>query len=358
MTLPLIPPLQPMLAKSAARIPVGDFAYEPKWDGFRCMVFRDGDSVELYARSTKPLTRYFPDVAAAFRTSALPERLVLDGELVVVQNGRLEFDRLQDRIHPAESRVTMLAEQTPTSFVAFDLLAEADEDLMALPYARRRERLVDLFAAAGPRLHATPVTADAEEAQRWFEQFEGAGLDGVVAKSVDAPYVPGQRSMLKIKHTRTADVVVAGYRLHKTSTPERPLLGSMLLGLYNADGLLQHVGVSASFKTDVRAELVPKLDALRVPIAEHPWNWSAAEDGSRLPGGESRWSAGKDLSFVPIEPRLVIEVGYDHLEGDRFRHTSQFKRWRDDRDPSSCTYEQLEEIVSYDLSEVLGTSAG
>ncbi|UYM04774.1 ATP-dependent DNA ligase [Solicola gregarius] len=365
MTLPLEPPLKPMLAKSVARIPTGSYAYEPKWDGFRCIVFRDGDSVELYARSTKPLTRYFPEVARAIAESALPERCVLDGEVVIVHEGRLEFEYLLNRIHPAESRVNLLATETPASYIAFDLLADGDDSLLQTPYARRRERLAEIFGAVEPPVYLTPVTLDADEANAWFDQFEGAGLDGVVAKLVDSTYAPGERSMLKIKHTRTADVVVAGYRLHKTSTPDKPLLGSLLLGLYDDRGTLQHVGVSASFRAEVRAEMIGLLDKIRTPMAEHPWGAYAGEDssdaantaGDRRPGGESRWNAGKDLSFVPLEPRLVAEVGYDHLEGTRFRHTTQFKRWRTDRDPESCTYEQLEEVVSYDLSDVL-RSAG
>ncbi|UPK76916.1 ATP-dependent DNA ligase [Nocardioidaceae bacterium SCSIO 66511] len=361
MTLPLQPPLKPMLAKSVTRIPGGSYAYEPKWDGFRCVVFRDEDSVELYARSTKPLTRYFPEVARAIAESALPSRCVLDGEAVIVDNGRLEFEHLLNRIHPAESRVNLLAEQTPASYVAFDLLAEGDDDLLGVAYADRRERLIDAFASVEAPLHLTPVTQDENEANVWFDQFEGAGLDGVVAKLLGSTYAPGERSMLKIKHTRTADVVVAGYRLHKTSTPEKPLLGSLLLGLYNDKGVLQHVGVSASFRAEVRAEMVPQLDRLRIPMSEHPWGAYAGDDpetGDRRPGGESRWNAGKDLSFVPLEPRLVAEVGYDHLEGTRFRHTTQFKRWRTDREPTSCTYAQLEEVVSFDLAEVLGSAGG
>ena len=353
MSLPVEPPLKPMLAKSATRIPTGSYAYEPKWDGFRCIVFRDGDDVELYARSTKPLTRYFPEVARAIAVSALPDRCVLDGEIVIIDEGRLEFEHLLNRIHPAESRVNLLAEQTPASFIGFDLLAEGDDDLMAQPYAYRRERLADLFSPVEPPLYLTPVTLDADEAQSWFEQFEGAGLDGVIAKLVDSTYAPGDRSMAKIKHTRTADVVVAGYRLHKTSTLEKPLLGSLLLGLYDDRGVLQHVGVSASFRATVRAEMATQLDSIRIPMADHPW--AAGEDADRRPGAESRWNAGKDLSFIPLDPRLVIEVGYDHLEGTRFRHTTQFKRWRTDRDPRSCTYDQLEEVVSFDLSDVLGS---
>lgn len=353
MTLPVEPPLKPMLAKSAARIPTGSYAYEPKWDGFRCIAFRDGADVDLYARSTKPLTRYFPEVARAIGESALPDRCVLDGEVVIIDEGRLQFEHLLNRIHPAESRVNMLAEQTPASYIAFDLLADGDDDLMSVPYARRRERLAEIYQQVQAPLYLTPVTLDAERAQDWFQQFEGAGLDGVIAKLVDSTYAPGDRSMVKVKHTRTADVVVAGFRLHKTSTPDKPLLGSLLLGLYDDRGVLQHVGVSASFRAEVRAEMAVQLESIRIPMEDHPWAVGADED--RRPGAESRWNAGKDLSFIPLDPRLVIEVGYDHLEGTRFRHTTQFKRWRTDRDPLSCTYDQLDEVVSFDLSDVLGS---
>jgi len=360
-----MPPVQPMLAKSVKGVPDpaqhGGLLFEPKWDGFRCLVFRDGDEVELTSRNTKPLTRYFPELVAAVRDGGLPERCVLDGEVFVALEGpggrdKLEFEVLQERIHPADSRVRMLSEKTPAGYVAFDLLALGDESLVHQPFEVRRARLEEALADVAPPLHLTRTTADPAEAQRWFEQFEGAGLDGVVAKPLGAPYQQNTRTMLKIKHERTADVVLAGYRLHKTSTADRPLLGSMLLGLWH-EGRLQHIGVSASFTAKRRAELYEELQPLVcADLSEHPWGeWSewAIANPDRVPGTQSRWSAGKDLSFTPLRPERVLEVGYDHMEGSRFRHTAQFKRWRPDRDPESCGYQQLEEVVGYDLSEVL-----
>jgi len=351
-----------MLAKSVAAVPTtGGHSFEPKWDGFRCLVFRDGDEVELASRNTKPLTRYFPEVVAAV-LAQLPERCVLDGELFVAVGDRLEFEVLQERIHPAASRVKLLAESTPASFVAFDLLALGDESYVDRPFSERRAALEAALADLPPSgpCHLTRTTTDPAEAEQWFRHFEGAGLDGVVAKPLAAAYAPNQRTMLKIKHARTADVVVAGYRLHKNSTESAPLLGSLLLGLYDGSGpdaQLQHVGVSASFTAKRRAELVEELAPLVVPIEEHPWgHWSEflTANPDRVPGTQSRWSQGKDLSFIPLRPERVLEVGYDHMEGRRFRHTAQFKRWRPDRDPASCGYDQLEEPVSYDLGEVLG----
>jgi ATP-dependent DNA ligase len=319
-------------------------------------VFRDGDEVELASRNTKPLTRYFPEVVEAVKAS-LPERCVLDGEVFVAIDDRLEFEKLQERIHPADSRVRMLAETTPAGFVAFDLLALGDESLMKEPFEVRRARLEEALADVVPPIHLTRTTTDPAEAEQWFQHFEGAGLDGVVAKPLGATYQPNARTMLKIKHERTADVVVAGYREHKTSTKELPLLGSLLLGLYDGQGRLQHIGVSASFTAQRRAELIEELQPLVCEdLSEHPWGeWSewAIANPDRVPGTQSRWSAGKDLSFTPLRPERVVEVGYDHMEGSRFRHTAQFKRWRPDRDPESCGYEQLEEVVSYDLAEVL-----
>jgi ATP-dependent DNA ligase len=358
MDLPVMPPVLPMLAKSVPSVPHTEgLSFEPKWDGFRCLVFKDGEEVELASRNTKPLTRYFPEVVAAMRAQ-LPERCVLDGELFVAGGDRLEFEVLQERIHPAASRINLLAEQTPAQYVAFDLLALDETSYVDRPFAERRAALETALSglAGGPRsCHLTRTTTDPAEAEQWFRQFEGAGLDGVVAKRLDAPYAPNQRTMLKIKHARTADVVVAGYRLHKTSTEEKPLLGSLLLGLYQ-DGQLQHVGVAASFTAKRRAELIEELAPLVVPIEEHPWgHWAEflTANPDRIPGTQSRWSQGKDLSFVPLRPERVLEVGYDHMEGRRFRHTAQFKRWRPDRDPESCGYEQLEEPVSYDLGDVL-----
>jgi ATP-dependent DNA ligase len=360
MDLPVMPPVQPMLAKSVKGVPAqdsvdGGLSYEPKWDGFRCIVFRDGDEVVLASRSTKELTRYFPDVVAAAKAE-LPDRIVLDGEIFLAIDGRLEFDALSQRIHPADSRVQMLATETPASFVAFDLLAIGDESLMDEPFSVRRARLEKALAKASDPIHITRTTTDAVEAEKWFNTFEGAGLDGIVAKALSKPYAPNGRTMLKIKHSRTADVVVAGYRLHKTSTDERPLLGSMLLGLYADNGDLQHVGVAASFTEARRAELIDELKPLIVDTTEHPWGkWqdAAAQAGGRLPGGQSRWTGTKDLSFVTLDPTRVAEVGYEHMEGTRFRHTAQFKRWRPDREPKSCTYEQLEEVAKYNLKDVL-----
>jgi ATP-dependent DNA ligase len=364
MRLPVMPPVQPMLAKSVKGVPdpakhEGGLSFEPKWDGFRCIVFRDGEEVVLASRNTKELTRYFPELVDAMRHS-LPERCVVDGEIFVAIGERLEFERLQERIHPAESRVRMLAESTPASYVAFDLLALDDEALVGEPFSLRRTHLEEAMVDATAPVHLTRTTTDPAEAEEWFAHFEGAGLDGVIAKPMRAPYQPNVRTMMKIKHERTADVVLAGYRLHKTSTPEKPLLGSLLLGLYDDRGTLQHVGVAASFTAKRRAELVEELAPLVVDTAEHPWGgWADAEHhnvtGERLPGAQSRWSAGKDLSFVPLAPRLVLEVGYDHMEGTRFRHTAQFKRWRPDRDPESCGYGQLDEPVGYDLAKVLTT---
>jgi len=362
MALPVTPPILPMLAKSVSTIPTtGDFSFEPKFDGFRCLVFKDGDEIELASRNTKPLTRYFPEVVAAMRDQ-LPARCVLDGELFVAQRStdgvdRLEFEVLQERIHPAASRINLLAERTPASYVAFDLLALEGDSYVDRPFAERRAALEQSLAGLGEDgpCHLARTTTDPGVAQEWFTRFEGAGLDGVVAKPLDGVYTPNQRTMLKIKHARTADVVVAGYRLHKTSTAETPLLGSLLLGLY-AGGELQHVGVAASFTAKRRAELIDELAPLIVPIEEHPWGrWQEflTANPDRVPGTQSRWSQGKDLSFVPLRPDRVLEVGYDHMEGRRFRHTAQFKRWRPDRDPESCGYDQLDEPVSYDLGSVL-----
>ncbi|MGA9714324.1 MAG: ATP-dependent DNA ligase [Aeromicrobium sp.] len=360
MDLPVMPPLRPMLAKSVKGVPKADsveggLSFEPKWDGFRCVVFRDGDEVILGSRSTKDLARYFPELVEAFRRE-LPERIVVDGEIYLAVDGRLEFDVLSQRIHPAASRVDMLAETTPASFVAFDLLALGDESWMDRPFGERRAALEEALAGVSDPVHVTRTTTDVAVAEEWFGVFEGAGLDGVVAKALAKPYAPNGRTMLKIKHARTADVVVAGFRLHKTSTAERPLLGSMLLGLYNEEGKLQHVGVAASFTEARRAELFDQLDAMRVPLSEHPWGeWQQpdAQTSDRLPGGQSRWSGTKDLSFATIAPTLVAEVGYEHMEGTRFRHTAQFKRWRDDREPESCTYAQLEEVARYDLDAIV-----
>ncbi|RKE23168.1 ATP-dependent DNA ligase [Streptomyces sp. TLI_171] len=351
MQLPVMPPLSPMLAKAVAAIPPG-MQYEAKWDGFRAIVFRDGDEIELGSRTGKPLTRYFPEVVEAVREQ-LPERCVIDAEIVIAHDGRLHFEELLERIHPAASRVRTLAERTPASLVAFDLLALDDDDLTDRPLLERRAELAQALGAATAPVHLAPATTDLDTARSWFSRFEGAGLDGVVAKPLDAPYRAGERTMFKVKHTRTADCVLAGYREHKSG----PVVGSLLLGLYDAEGRLQHVGVSASFPMKRRAELVEELAPLRLDdLSGHPWAaWAdeQAQASSRLPGAVSRWTGKKDLSWVPLRPERVCEVGYDHMEGTRFRHTTQFKRWRPDRTPESCTYEQLEEPVSYDLAELL-----
>ena len=352
MHLPLSPPLGPMLAKSVKGIPEGDYLYEPKWDGFRCIAFRDGDEVELSSRGEKPLTRYFPEVVEALRAN-LPQRCVVDGEVVIITDDQLDFEALLQRIHPAKSRVDLLAEQTPASFVAFDLLAVGDESLLQTPFGQRRERLTTLLADVAPPVYVTPATDDLATGQQWFEVFEGAGLDGVVAKKLDGAYQPDVRAMYKIKHERTADCVVAGYRWHKSGG----VVGSLLLGLYADDGSLQHVGVSASFPMKRRAELVEELGPYAVEdLTDHPWRaWAEADAqaSGRLPGAVSRWNAKKDLSWVPLKPELVVEVAYDHMEGTRFRHTAQWRRWRPDREPRSCTYEQLERPVRFDLAEIL-----
>ncbi|MFF7411741.1 ATP-dependent DNA ligase [Streptomyces lydicus] len=351
MDLPVMPPVSPMLAKLVTEIPAG-MQYEAKWDGFRVIVFRDGDEVEITSRTTKPLTRYFPEVVAAAREQ-LPSRCVVDGEIVIAHDGRLHFEELLERIHPADSRVRTLAERTPASLVAFDLLALDTRALTAEPQSARREALVEALRPARPPVYTAPATTDQELARRWFTQFEGAGLDGVVAKPLHLPYRPGDRALYKIKHARTADCVVAGYRLHKSG----PVVGSLLLGLHDAEGQLQHVGVCASFPMARRRTLVEELEPLRLDdVTEHPWGaWAdeAAHASRRMPGGPSRWSGGKDLSWVPLRPERVCEVAYDHMEGDRFRHTAQFRHWRPDRTPESCTYDQLEEPVGYDLGELL-----
>ncbi|MFG3475560.1 ATP-dependent DNA ligase [Streptomyces sp. NPDC047980] len=351
MDLPVMPPVKPMLAKSVAKIPPG-MQYEAKWDGFRAIVHRDADEVVIGSRTGKPLTRYFPELVTALRAN-LPQRCVVDGEIVIAHEGRLDFDRLTERIHPADSRVRMLAERTPAGFVAFDLLALGDDSLLDTPLAERRAALVEALSGAREPVYVAPATTDTTVAEQWFEQYEGAGLDGVIAKPLDLPYRSDARLMYKIKHERTADVVVAGYRFHKSG----PVVGSLLLGLYDSEGALQHVGVCAAFSMKRREELVAELEPLLLAdVSEHPWaRWAEEEahESARLPGAPSRWSGKKDLSWVALRPDRVVEVAYDHMEGDRFRHTAQFRRWRPDRTPESCTYAQLEEPVRYDLSEVL-----
>jgi ATP-dependent DNA ligase len=347
-----MPPVSPMLAKPVADVPAGQH-YEPKWDGFRSIIFRDGDEVEIGSRNEKPMTRYFPEVVEAVLAN-FPPRAVIDGEIVIANTERntLDFEALQQRIHPAVSRVNLLAEQTPASFIAFDLLALGDEDLTERPMVERRARLEEALADAGPPVHVTPATQDVDVARRWFEQFEGAGLDGLIAKKLDQPYQPDKRVMAKIKHERTADCVLAGYRVHK-SGPDA--IGSLLLGLYDDRGVLASVGVVGAFPMARRKELMVELQPLVTTFDDHPWAWAKQEEGERTPrkSETSRWNAGKDLSFIPLRPERVVEVKYDYMEGVRFRHTTQFVRWRDDRDAKSCTYEQLERPVKFNLADVL-----
>ena len=351
LNLPVMPPVAPMLAKAVPRIPEGALSFEPKWDGFRSIIFRDGDAVEIGSRNEKPMTRYFPEIVAAVKAN-FPERCVVDGEIVVVVGKRLEFEVLQQRIHPAASRVNRLAQETPASFVAFDLLARGDDDYTQRPFAERRALLVETLRNAQPPIHLTPATTDHALAERWFEQFEGAGLDGVVAKPLDGVYEPDKRVMFKIKHARTADCVVAGYRVH---VKDPAGIGSLLLGLYNDEGVLQSVGVIGAFPAAQRRALMVELQPLVTSFDNHPWAWAREEEGTRTPRNAegSRWAVGKDLSFTPLRPERVVEVRYEHMEGIRFRHTAQFSRWRPDRDPRSCTYEQLEEPVNYDLADIL-----
>jgi ATP-dependent DNA ligase len=352
MDLPVMPPVPPMLAKSVKAIPGGAMSYEPKWDGFRSIIFRDGDEVEIGSRNERPMTRYFPEIVAAAKAS-LPERCVIDGEIVIPDaDGRcLDFEALLQRIHPADSRVRLLAEQTPAAFVAFDLLALGGKDYTQDPFELRREVLEEALTDALPPVYLTPATRDPGLAEVWFSQFEGAGLDGIVAKPLEGTYQPDKRAMFKIKHERTADCVVAGYRVHK-SGPDA--IGSLLLGLYNDDGKLASVGVIGAFPLATRKALFKELQPLVTTFDGHPWNWQP-EMTTRHPreAEHSRWNAGKDLSFVPLRPERVVEVRYDHMEGTRFRHTAQFVRWRPDREPESCGFAQLEEPVSYNLADIL-----
>ena len=359
MHLPFDPPLEPMLAKASSGLPEGDgWLFEPKWDGFRAIVFRDGDEVLIQSRDLKPLDRYFPELAAPIRAS-LPERCVVDGEVVIATSGSLAFESLLLRIHPAASRVKMLAAETPASFVAWDLLALGDEDLRNVPQAERRERLEAALAGVTPPIHLTPATLDRALAADWFDRFEGAGLDGVVAKKLDAVYQPGKRAMLKVKHQRTADCVVAGFRWHKNGPGTH--VGSLLLGLFDDEGKLHHVGVTSSFTWDKREALTSLLKPLREnALAGHPWGewaeWAQAAEasGQRLPGATSRWNRGKDLSWEPLRPERVVEVAYDHLQGDRFRHGTTFVHWRDDKQPADCRYDQLEETPAYEIAKIFG----
>jgi ATP-dependent DNA ligase len=362
MRLPFQPPLEPMLAKPVDAIPAGDgWLFEPKWDGFRAIVFRDGDEVYTQSRDLKPLDRYFPELAEPLRAS-LPERCVVDGEIVIAAGDSLAFEALLLRIHPAESRVAMLARESPASFVAWDLLALGDEDLRERSQAERRELLERELAKPTDSVHLTPVTRDHATAQDWFTRFEGAGLDGVIAKPLDGVYQPGKRAMLKIKHQRTADCVVAGFRWHKNGPGTH--VGSLLLGLFDDRGTLHHVGITSSFTWDRRASLLQELEPFRErALDEHPWKewaeWatygSADASGQRLPGATSRWNRGKDLSWEPLRTELVCEVAYDHLQGDRFRHGTTFKRWRPDKAPGDCRYDQLEVTPPFEISRIFGT---
>ena len=353
MHLPVNPPVAPMLAKPVKQIPDGPYSFEPKWDGFRSVIFRDGDEVEIGSRNERPMTRYFPEVVEAIRLH-LPERCVIDGEIVIPAGDgrRLDFDALLQRIHPAASRVTLLAGQTPAHFVAFDLLALDETDYTGRPFAERRAVLEAALAKAAAPVHLTPATTDHALAEDWFRQFEGAGLDGLVAKPLTGTYEQDKRVMLKVKHERTADCVVAGYRPHKSGADA---VGSLLLGLYTDSGDLASVGVIGAFPMARRKELLTEMQPLVTTFEDHPWNWAQQQAGTRTPreAETSRWNAGKDLSFIPLRPERVVEVRYDHMEGPRFRHTTQFVRWRPDRDPRSCTYAQLEEPVSFDLATLL-----
>ena len=355
MDLPVNPPLLPMLAKRVDELPSGeDWIFEPKWDGFRALIFRDDDEIFIQSRDEKPLNRYFPEVEEALRL-ALPSRCVLDGEIVIVRDGELDFDSLQLRLHPAASRVKLLSNQIPASVVFFDLLCEGKRDLRNEPFQARRRELESMLASAAPPIHLTPATHDRELAADWFQRFEGAGLDGVVAKQISGTYEPNKRVMLKVKHERDCDCVVAGFRWHKKG--DRTLVGSLLLGLFDDAGALQHVGVCASFSTAKRKELVDFLAPYRKDaLASHPWGHWADHEGNeepkRMPGGLSRWSQGKDLSWEPLRPELVVEVAYDHMQGDRFRHTAQFRRWRFDKKPTDCTYAQLEVVPPQELAAI------
>jgi ATP-dependent DNA ligase len=343
-----------MLSAAADELPSGDgWLFEPKWDGFRTLVFRDGDEIMLQSRDEKPMNRYFPELTAPL-LGALPERCVVDGEIVIVGSSGLDFEALLLRIHPAASRVKLLAEQTPASFVAWDLLALGDDDLRESPLELRREKLERILGGAPPPVHLSPATRDRTLAQDWFHRFEGAGLDGVMAKRLESPYRAGERTMVKVKHTRTADCVVAGFRWHKNGPGT--MVGSLLLGLYDEKGKLHHVGVAAAFTSAVRKQLVEELAPLRENAMEkHPWrDWAEAMEGQRMPGGGSRWNRGKDLSWIPLRPERVCEVAYDHMQGTRFRHAAHFVRWRFDKRPEDCRYDQLEVTPAYELERVFG----
>jgi ATP-dependent DNA ligase len=355
LALPFQPPIEPMLAKLSTGIPEGDgWLFEPKWDGFRALVFKSGDEVYIQSRDLKPLGRYFPELEVTLR-GALPDRCVLDGEVVIAHDGKLDFEAMLLRIHPAASRVKMLAAEHPSSYVAWDLLALGDEDLRDRPQAERRARLEQALAGVQPPVHITPMTRDRAVAEDWFNRFEGAGLDGVMAKPESLTYQPNKRAMFKIKHARTADCVVAGFRWYKNGKDK--LVGSLLLGLYDAAGVLHHVGVTSAFKQEVRAQLAEMLKPMR-DGADHPWkdwvDFQEVESAQRLPGATSRWNRGKDLSWEPIKIGLVCEVGFDHLQGTRFRHAAHFKRWRPDKPAAECRYDQLAETPAFELRQIFG----
>jgi ATP-dependent DNA ligase len=361
MNLPVNPPVLPMLANRVSELPPGEgWIFEPKWDGFRTLVFRDGDELFIQSRDEKPLDRYFPELVAALKAQ-LPERCVVDGEIVIASDGALDFEALQLRLHPAESRVKLLSGQIPASIVFFDILCEGDRDLCKAPFRERRAALETLLGRATPPLHVTPATHDRATAADWFRRFEGAGLDGVIAKPETGTYEPNKRVMYKVKHERECDCVVAGFRWHKNG--KGTALGSLLLGLYNDEGNLEHVGVCASFTTAKRRELVAFVEPYRVNALEgHPWRaWAEAEateeEGAahRRPGAVSRWSQGKDLSWEPLRPELVVQVTYDHMQGSRFRHTAQFRRWRTDKRPNDCTFAQLEVVAPHELAAIFAT---
>jgi len=355
---PIMPPVAPMLAKLAGSLPAGgDYLFEPKWDGFRSIVFRSGSDVYMQSRDLRPLDRYFPELHDAL-VERLPVGCIVDGEIVIVTPDGLDFEALQMRLHPAASRVAKLAAATPSSLVAFDLLAHDGQDITSLPQSERRLRLEQLLGDVAAPVHLTPMTRDRATAARWLAEFEGAGLDGVMAKPADLPYQPGKRAMLKIKHARTADCVVAGFRWYKS---ERDAIGSLLLGIYSDSGALQHVGVTSSFTMAKRKQLVAELAPLRENALDgHPWReWASVDEGEarRVPGMQSRWSTGKDLSWEPLRIERVCEVKYDHLQGDRFRHAATFLRWRPDRQPEDCRYDQLEVVQPYELSKIFATRA-
>ena len=352
---PIAPPIEPMLAKLADALPAaGSYLYEPKWDGFRAIVFRGASDVYIQSRDLRPLDRYFPELHESL-LARLPEGCVIDGEIVIRTSHGLDFDALQLRLHPAASRVAKLAKETPASFVAFDLLASDGQSRMEAPQSERRALLEQLLAGSDPPVYLTPMTHDRDTATRWLAQFEGAGLDGVIAKPVDGAYQPGKRAMIKVKHARTAECVVAGFRWHKSG---KDAVGSLLLGLYDGRGVLQHVGVTSSFTMAMRRQLAVELGPLRENALEnHPWKeWAqaGASELDRMPGAQSRWSAGKDLSWEPLRIERVVEVKYDHLQGNRFRHATTFLRWRPDKPPGECRYDQLEETPPAELRQIFG----